>query len=183
MRFFNISVNIEGDLPHSIVEINNIKLNWLSPDESTEIVIEIKIPQIDRFEINFSITAQNILTGENITVSEHFSFKVFDTPLSDYFFELFIFIMIAFFALVWILAIIFALKVRKRIEEPVEEIERRPRKGKYVMVSELKKPEPPKKPPKKAPKKKEEAKPEKKTDLDSLLEERGLSEKKKKPKK
>jgi len=67
----------------------------------------------------------------------------------------------------------------KRIEEPVEKVERRPRKGKYVMVSELKKPAPPKK----APKKKEEAKPEKKTDLDSLLEERGLSDKKKKPKK
>ncbi|MBA7536610.1 hypothetical protein ES705_28874 [subsurface metagenome] len=183
LRFFNISVNIEGALPYSIVEINNIKLNRLAPDESTEIIIEIEIPQIDRFEINFSITAHNILTGENITVSEHFSFKVFDTPLSDYFFELFIFIMIALFALVWILAIIYALKVRKRIEEPVEEIERRPRKGKYVMVSELKKPEPPKKAPKKAPKKKEEAKPEKKTDLDSLLEERGLSEKKKKPKK
>ena len=180
LRFFNISVNIEGALPHSIVEINNIKLNKLSPDEITEITIEIEIPQIDRLEINFSITAQNILTGEDITVSEHSSFKVFDTPLSDSFFKLFMFIMIALFALVWILAIIYSLKVRKRIEEPVvEEIERRPRKGKYVMVSELKKPEPPKK----APKKKEEAKPEKKTDLDSLLEERGLSEKKKKPKK
>ncbi|MFX1531585.1 MAG: CARDB domain-containing protein [Promethearchaeota archaeon] len=179
LRFFNISVNIDENLLYSIVEINNVKLDKLEPDESTEIVIEIEIPQIDTLNITFTITAQNILTGENITISEQSSFKVFDTPLSDYFVEFLMFIMIAIFAVVWIIAIIFALRVRKRIEEPVEKVERRPRKGRYVMVSDLKKPELPKKVPKKA----EEAKPEKLTDLDSLLEERGLADKKKKPKK
>lgn len=53
-------------------------------------------------------------------------------------------------------------------------------KGKYVMVSDLKKPAPPKKAPKKAPKKKETVAPKQTTDLDSLLEERGLDEKEKK---
>ncbi|MFX0081271.1 MAG: hypothetical protein ACFE94_05915 [Candidatus Hodarchaeota archaeon] len=179
LRFFNYSVDIEGDLPFSIVEINNLELNRLQPGESTEIIIKIEIPQINRLELTFAITAQNILTGENITVSEYSSFKVFDTPLLDYFIELFMFIMISIFAMIWILAVFYGFRVRKRIEEPVETIERKPRKGKYVMVSDLKKPAPHKK----APKKKEEVKPEKRTDLDSLLEERGLSDKKKKPKK
>ena len=179
LRFFNMTVNIEGDLEYSIVEINNIKLDKLEPDETMEIVIEIKIPQIDTLNITFTITAQNILTGENITISEQSAFHVFDTPLSDYFIELIMFIMIAIFAIMWILAITFAFRVRKRIEEPVEKVERRPRRGRYVMVSDLKKPEPPKK----VPKKVEEVKPEKTTDLDSLLEERGLTDKKKKPKK
>ncbi|MFW9876919.1 MAG: hypothetical protein ACFFG0_27815, partial [Candidatus Thorarchaeota archaeon] len=179
LRFYNRSISIEGNLTHSIVVINNIELNKLAPGEWTEIIIEIKIPQIDILEVNFTISAQNILTSEIITVSEHSSFKVFDTPLLDYFIELFMFIMIIILALIWILAITYALRVRKKIEEPVEKIERRPRKGKYVLISELKKPVVPKK----VPKKKEEAKPEKKTDLDSLLEERGLSDKKKKPKK
>jgi hypothetical protein len=127
-------------------------------------------------KITFGITAQNIVTGENITLSENASFKVFDPPLVDYFLDFFMFIMIIIFAVIWILAITYALKVRKRIEEPIEDVERKPRKGKYVMVSDLKKPAQPKK----APKKKEAVAPKKTTDLDSLLEERGLGEKEKK---
>jgi hypothetical protein len=56
---------------------------------------------------------------------------------------------------------------------------RRPRKGKYIMVSDLKKPTPEKKIPKKKAEQKE-VKKKKTTDLDSLLEERGLAEKAKK---
>jgi hypothetical protein len=94
------------------------------------------------------------------------------------------FIIIGIFVIVWVLAITYVRKVRKRIEEPVEVPQRKPRKGRYIMVSDLKKPEPEKK----IPKKKGEQKgveSSKKTDLDSLLEERGLGEKekKKKPKK
>ncbi|MFX1377254.1 MAG: hypothetical protein ACFFA0_15735 [Promethearchaeota archaeon] len=185
LRFFNISIDLEGDLPSSIVGINYVELNWLEPDESTEIIIEIEVPQIEILEITFSITAQNILTGENITGSEHASFKVFDPSVLDYFLELFMYIIFAIFALIWIIAIVYALKVRKRIAEPIEEVERRPRKGRYVLVPDLKKPEPPKAAVKKAPKKKDEVTSEKTTDLDALLEERGLTEKqkKKKPKK
>ena len=177
LRFFNISITIEGDLSYSVVGINYIELNWLKPEERTEILVEINIPEINNLEITFAITAQNIITSEYITLSENSSFKIFDSPLLDYFFDFFMLIMIIVFAVVWILAITYALKVRKKIEEPIEEVERKPRKGKYVMVSDLKKPA---QPPKKAPKKKEAVTPKKTTDLDSLLEERGLGEKEKK---
>jgi hypothetical protein len=176
LRFFNISVIITGDLSYSIVGINYLELNWLRPEEFTEIIIKIQIPEINSLEITFGITAQNIITSENITLSENASFLVFDPPLTDYFLEFFLPIMIIIFAVVWILAITYARKVMKRIEEPIEEGERKPKRGRYVMVSELKKPTQPKK----APKKKEAISTEKKTDLDSLLEERGLGEKEKK---
>jgi hypothetical protein len=176
LRFSSISIIIDGDLSYSVVGINYVELNWLEPLDNTEILIEINIPEIKNLDITFAITAQNILTGENITHSQNASFLVFDPPLIDYFLEFFMFIMIIIFAVIWILAITYALKVRKRIEEPIEEVERKPRKGKYVMVSELKKPALPKK----VPKKKEAVKPTKTTDLDSLLEERGLDEKEKK---
>ena len=66
----------------------------------------------------------------------------------------------------------------------IEEVKKKPRreKGRYVPVSELKKPTPIKK----IPKKKEEPKKvveKEKVDLDSLLEERGLADKKKKSEK
>ncbi|MFX0029467.1 MAG: hypothetical protein ACFE8B_09670, partial [Candidatus Hermodarchaeota archaeon] len=176
LRFSNYIITIQGDLSYSIVGINYIELNWLEPDETTEILIEIEIPNIKQLEISFEITAQNILTGENITFSKNASFRVFDKPILDYFLDVFMLFMISIIVLIWILTIFFALRVRKRIEEPIEEVERRPRKGRYVMVSELKKPAPPKK----APKKKETVRPKKTTDLDSLLEERGLADKEKK---
>ena len=172
----NFTISLEGDLSYSVVGINYILLDWLEPGQSTDILIEIEIPNIKRVDISFTITAQNIITGEDITLSENDSFKVFDRPILDYFLEFFMFFMITVIVLIWILAIFYGSRVRKRIEEPIEEVERRPRKGRYVMVSELKKPESPKK----APKKKEPTKPKKTTDLDSLLEERGLAEKEKK---
>ncbi|KKM09456.1 hypothetical protein LCGC14_1722840, partial [marine sediment metagenome] len=87
-------------------------------------------------------------------------------------------LMLAFFAVVWISAIVYSRRIKKRIEEPFEEAPKRPRKGKYVPVSELKKGTV-----------KEKSKPEqteksKKTaDLDSLLEQKGLADKEEKPRK
>jgi hypothetical protein len=184
LRLFNITVDFENNLQYTIVEVNYVELNWLSSGDNTDIVIEITITEISQLQVNFTITAQNVITGEIITFSKESSFSVFDPPIMDYFIEFFMFVMIAIFVIVWIVAVIYARKVRRRIEEPVEAPVRRPRKGKYIMVSDLKKPTPEKKIPKKKVEQKD-VKPKKTTDLDSLLEERGLAEKqkKKKPKK
>ncbi len=184
LRLFNITLDFENNLQYTIVEVNYVELNWLSSGDNTYIVIEITITEINQLQVNFTITAQNVITDEIITFSKESSFSVFDPPIVDYFIEFFMFIMIAIFVIIWIVAIIYARKVRKRIEEPLEEPVRRPRKGKYIMVSDLKKPTPEKKIPKKKVEQKD-VKPRKTTDLDSLLEERGLAEKqkKKKPKK
>ena len=183
LRLFNISMDIENNLYYKIVEVNYIELNLLSVGDNIDISFEITITSIDQLQIEFAITAQNDITGENTTFSKESSFNVYDPPIVDNIIELFMFIMIAIFIIIWGLAIIYARKVRKRIEEPVEVSARKPRKGKYIMVSDLKKPTTEKKITKKKPEQKI-VEPKKTTDLDSLLEERGLAErdKKKKPK-
>jgi hypothetical protein len=178
LKLFNISLSIDKNLNYSIVEINHIKLERLIPGEGSKIVIEIEVTDIKRFTLTFSITAQNFITAENITFSEEAKFKTYDAPIFSYFIQLFTILMIALFIIIWAFAILYVRRVRKRIEEPVEEAPRRPRRGKYVAVAELKKPPAAKAP----PKKKEEVKQKKTTDLDSLLEERGLTEKEKKKK-
>ncbi|MHA2268454.1 MAG: hypothetical protein ACXAB8_11715 [Promethearchaeota archaeon] len=181
LKLSDITIDIEEDLVYSIVEVNYIELNWLSSGDKSDIELEIFVTGISQLRINFTITAQNVITGENITFSVESSFSVFDPPITDYFIEMFMFLMIAIFVIVWALAIIYVRKVRKRIEEPVEVPMRRPRKGKYIMVSDLKKPTPEKKVSKKKVEQKD-VQPKKTTDLDSLLEERGLADKQKKKK-
>jgi hypothetical protein len=177
LRLFNISVDIKNNLAYVIAEINYLELNLFSPGDATHLIIEIDITNIQELDITFSITGQNLITGENVTVSLNSIFQVFDPPIFDYLIEFFMFIMITIFALIWISAIIYSRRIKKRIEEPVEET-RRQRRGRYVKVSELKKPTPSKKtPPKKAVETKESTQT---TDLDSLLEERGLTDKDKK---
>ena len=182
LRVTNISIELNHDLSYSIVEIDYLLLSQLPSDESTSLTIEISVDNINRLEISISITAQNILTNETIIVPKEASFKIYDPSIYDYFIEYLVFIIGAIFALIWITTIIYALRTKKKLETPIEEVKKKPRKGRYVPVSELKKP----KPVKKIPKKKEEPKEieeKKKMDLDSLLEERGLADKKKKPKK
>lgn len=182
LRVTNISINLNHDLSYSIVEIDYLILNQLAPDESTNLIIEVAVGDINRIEISISITALNIITNENITVPQEASFNVYDPPIQDYFIEYFIFIMGAVIALAWLIAIIYYRRTKKKLETPIEiPVKKKPRRAKYVPVAELKKPTPVKK----IPKKKEEPKEieeKKKMDLDSLLEERGLADKKKKPK-
>ncbi len=188
----NIDIQVNDGLQYSIVEIDYTTLNRFTPGESSLVMIKIGIPEIKKLNISISITAQNIITNENITVSKQTTFDVFDPPFYDYFIEYLIFLIIGSFGLIWIITLLYAKRIKKKIETPVEEVaKKRPRKAKYVLVSDLKK-EPTKKPkkltpiPKKIPEEIEEPKEVKKkkvTDLDSLLEEKGLSDKKKKAKK
>ncbi|MFX0104482.1 MAG: hypothetical protein ACFE75_03205, partial [Candidatus Hodarchaeota archaeon] len=182
LKVKNISIELNQGLLYSIVEIDYIKLNFLGPDEKTHLIIEIPVGNINRLDISVSITAENIITSENITITENILFNTFDPPIYDYFIENFIFMIVATLVLVWVLAIIYYRRIKKRLETPIEEIRKKPRRGRYVPVSELKKPTPVKRITKKK-EEPEEIKEKKKMDLDSLLEERGLADKKKKPKK
>jgi hypothetical protein len=94
--------------------------------------------------------------------------------------------MIGIFALLWGVMYLYVKRTTEKIETPIEEpSKKKPRRGRYVSVSELPKEEPKKMPAKKASKKlskkqkQKEIKTEKPaTDLDSLLEEKGLKDKK-----
>ncbi len=182
LRISNINIALSNGLEFFIVEADYLQLNSLSPGEKTNLIIEVKIKEIQKLEINVSIVAQNIITNESATFSHESSFKVYDPPIYDYFIKFFSVFIISLFALIWVIAIVYSRRTMKKIETPVEEAPKRPRRERYVKVSELKKPTPPKKVIKRKEKPKGIAHKEK-TDLDTLLEERGLVEKKKKQKK
>ena len=182
LRISNINIALSNGLEFFIVDADYLQLNSLSPGEKTRLIIEIKIKEIKKLEINVSITAQNIITNESATFSHESSFKIYDLPIYDYFIKFFSIFIISLIALIWGIAIFYSRRTMKKIETPIEEAPKRPRRERYIKVSELKKPTPPKI----ISKKKEEPKeiaPKEKTDLDTLLEERGLVEKKKKQKK
>jgi len=186
----SISIIIEPTLTFSIVEINYLILNNFQPGESTDLIISIDIPAINEMTITISVEATNELTKENITVQALKTFEIYDVPLENYIIVYFTVIMIIIFALLWGGMYIYAKRTTKKIETPIEEpSKKKPRRGRYVSVSELPK-EKTKEETKKLPAKKASKKLSKKqkqkdiktekpaTDLDSLLEEKGLKDKK-----
>ncbi|MFX0001611.1 MAG: hypothetical protein ACFE9Q_16445 [Candidatus Hodarchaeota archaeon] len=179
--FENISIEINNNLSYSIVEIDYLTLDKFVAGASTNLIVQIAVGYVNTLEISILIRAQNIITTEYILISKDASFKTYDIPIYDYFIKFFIIIIIGVFTLIWITAILYARRIKRRLEIPIEEpIKKRPRKERYVPVSELKKPAPVKKALIKKETPKEEEK--EKTDLDSLLEERGLVDKNEKPK-
>ncbi len=179
LRITNISITLNQDQLYSIVQIDYIRLNWLSVEESSLIIVEVLVKDVKSVIFSISITAQNILTNQSVIVSKEVTYKTFQISISDYLIQYFTGLIIGFIALVWILTLLYRRHIKKLIETPIEEKPvKKPRRG-YVPVAELKKP----KAVKKVIKKKEEPTEEEKTDLDSLLEERGLADNSKKSEK
>ncbi|MFW9971207.1 MAG: hypothetical protein ACFFDF_13525 [Candidatus Odinarchaeota archaeon] len=175
LRITNITIELNQDQSYSIVEIDNIKMSWLSVGDITQVIVEVSVKNVNSVVFSISITAENILTNESIIVSKEETYNTFQLPIYDYIVENFIGIVLGFIALIWIVSLLYARHIKKQMETPIEEKPaKKPRRG-YVPVAELKKP----KPVKKIVKKKEEPKEEEKIDLDSLLEERGLTDEKK----
>ncbi|MFX0148482.1 MAG: CARDB domain-containing protein [Candidatus Hodarchaeota archaeon] len=164
----NISFTTQPSLTNRIVQIDYFLLNRLDSGESTIIILEVDISSVKRITINVSLDAQNILTNEYVTFHYSITFRTYDPPLMDYFIPFITILMIAVFILFWLIMYSFIRRLIKRIETPIEEpTKKKLKRGKYVKISEIKG----------VPK--EEVKTEK-TDLDSLLEEKGLDDKKKK---
>ncbi|MFX1593363.1 MAG: hypothetical protein ACFFCL_11790, partial [Promethearchaeota archaeon] len=178
LRITNITIELNRNQQYSITQIDYIKLSWFPAGETTLLIVEVSVIDVSRVRISISITAQNIITNESILVSREETYNTFEVPIFDYIIQNLMLIIIAIFVLTWIIAILFARRAKKRIETPIEEPVKKPRRKRYVPVAELKKPTPAKI----VAKKKEEPKEEEKIDLDSLLEERGLVDKKKKSK-
>ncbi|MFX1391099.1 MAG: hypothetical protein ACFE9Z_13625, partial [Promethearchaeota archaeon] len=181
LKINNISIEFDHNEAYSIVQIDYNTLNWFSPRESSIIIVEVSLRNFYNIGMTVTITAQNIITNETIVVFEDVSYGVFDPSIFDLLFDNFMLIIIGSIALIFILAFIIIRRTQKKIETPVVDVSKKPRRGRYVSVSELKKPLPAKKPIKKKEEPKKETEKEK-VDLDSLLEERGLGETKKKPK-
>jgi len=186
----NISIQISPVVIYSIVQIDYMALAEFKPGDTTEILIKIDIPSIDQMSINVSIEARNEKTLEEVTFETSKAFDIFDAVLDELIISFFTVIMITIFLVVWAVMFIYVRRTTKKIETPFEEPSKpKPRKGKYVSVSELPTEEaeeeemedtPAKKPKKRSKKKSKEQKVEEKdkpaTDLDSLLEEKGLKD-------
>ena len=185
----DISIEITPTLSFSIVQINYMKLAEFKPGDTTEIFIKISIASIDQMSINVSIGARNEKTEEELSFQTSKTFDIYDAVFDNLIIGFFTLIMIGIFLIVWAVMFIYVRRTIKKIETPLEEpIKARPRKGKYVSVSELppevveeKVEEPPTKKAKKRSKKKSKEqkvkeKEKAKTDLDSLLEEKGLKD-------
>ena len=157
--------------PYEIVEQNLNLLYELRSGESTLVTIEIAFQNIatDILSFNISITAKNIETdleySNNLTIIA----AVLDKSVFEDIIKLIMIPIILLIGLIWVAGLLYSFRLKKKIEKPVEkEDKRKPRKGRYVKVSEISKKTP----------QKEEKTPEKKktTDLDSLLEEEGLED-------
>ncbi|MFX1497687.1 MAG: hypothetical protein ACFFBH_09190 [Promethearchaeota archaeon] len=164
----NISITIQPRLVNKIVQIDYNHLNYLKSGESTVVILEIDVSSVNKFTINVSIEAQNIITKELITLHTSQTFKTFDLPILDYIIPFLTILIIGVIILFWLIIYSSIKRLIKRIETPIEEpTKKKPKRGKYVKVSEIK------------GEQKEVEKAEK-TDLDSLLEEKGLKDKNKK---
>ena len=192
----NISIEITPSLSYSIVEIDYLALEQFKPGDITVILVRIDIPAIEQMNVSVSIGVKNDKTDEELTYQVSKLFEIYDVQLADYLLNLFTLIMISIFVLVWTIMYFYVKGTIKRIETPFEEPDKRKqRKGRYVAVSELPKEDIPetepidyteKKTKKRLKKKEKKKKPEKQeaekkdkpptTDLDSLLEEKGLKD-------
>jgi len=183
LKIIDLTLVITPNVEFSIVEINNLILDRFSPGVSSVIIFEINVPAISQLEINVTIETENIITKEITNFHTTRLFEVYSTPLLSYLTTYFILIILGIFLLIWGFAFIFSKRSIKKIETPIEEpTKKRPRRARYVKVSELEeipKEEIKDKKIKKSAKKKKvekEVTEEKATDLDSLLEEEGLKD-------
>ncbi|NHJ24318.1 MAG: hypothetical protein EAX89_07065 [Candidatus Lokiarchaeota archaeon] len=169
----NISVLTNPNSEYIIAEINYLDLQRFAPEDITELVIEIDVPAIEQITLTISIESLNPITNEINIFEQSATFEVYDLPLETYLLQFFILIMVGIFLLAWAIMLIYRKRIIRKIETPIEiPLKRRPRRGKYVSVSELPKKGPPKE--ELEQKEEEESEEEQKTDLDSLLEEEGL---------
>jgi len=189
VKIANITIDVNPNLPNQIIEINTFLLNQFYSGHKTSFIIEVDVSSITQFSLSVSADVQNLLTKEVIAIHSSESFETFERSLFDYIMDYFILIMFAIFGLLALVTILYIKKTKKDIETPIEEpLKKKTRRGKYLSVSEI-----PTKPleaesekelskenadKKIRKKKKKEPEPEKpkSTDLDSLLEEKGLKD-------
>jgi hypothetical protein len=169
----DIFVIINPDSEYDIAEVNYLALERFLPQESTELIIEITVPAVEQIMVNISIESLNPITNEINVFEQSASFNVYNLGLETYLLQYFILIMIGIFLFAWGFMLIYRKRIIRKIETPIEEpLKRRPRRGKYVPVSELPKKGPTKEIEEQAEEEKSEE--DQKTDLDSLLEEEGI---------
>ncbi len=141
LKIIDITINIEDkDLDYKIRGQDNNLLNWFIPGDSIEIIVVIEVSDTDYNELDIQITifAENIFSNEPYIKQDTITVEVIDKELGDYILEYFLVIMILLFVLIGLLTFIYAKRIKKKIEKlPEEPLKKKPRRGRYVKVSEL----------------------------------------------
>ncbi len=140
LEITDIIVEIEGDLDYEIEGENKIISEKLVPGEETDITIVIDVgnTKSNTIDITVIIESENIISNEEVSDDESFTVDVIDKPIFYYIIEYFSIIILALLALAFVMAVFYAKKVKKKIEIPLKEpVKRRPRKGRYVKVTEI----------------------------------------------
>ncbi|MHA1240854.1 MAG: hypothetical protein ACTSQU_08670 [Promethearchaeota archaeon] len=135
----SISIEITPLLTYSIVEIDYLALDHFKPGDVTVILMKIDVSATDLMNVSVLLDVKNDITDEELTFQVSQVFEIYDVQLVDYLLTLFTLIMISVFVLIWGIMYFYVKRTKKKIETPYEEPDKRkPRKGKYVAVSELK---------------------------------------------
>ncbi|TFG00081.1 MAG: hypothetical protein EU540_05745, partial [Promethearchaeota archaeon] len=141
LRIIDITIDIEEkDLDYKIRGQDNNLLDWFTPGDSIEIIFIIDISDTDYSELDIQITifAKNILSNEPYIKQDTITVEVIDKGLGNYILEYFLVIMVLLFVLIGLLTFIYAKRTKKKIEKlPEEPLKKKPRRGRYVKVSEL----------------------------------------------
>jgi len=135
----DINITLITNFSYSISKYNNYELNYLEPEETTEISYKISIPNIEdnNITILFNISFNTLKTNEK---DEFQFFLKYDLDSESFFTQIvqlsiiFLFIGIGLF---YALALLYRIRINKKIEKIFEKPPERIRKGKYVKVSEL----------------------------------------------
>ena len=166
LKIIDISFDLNPNLIHEIVEINNLELIKLLPGHSTTLTLEVEVSNVPEFSVSLSIEAQNILTLENEIFDTSKVFQTYVRPITDLIQESITLITLAAFAVIAILTYIIVKRSIRAIETPIEEpTKKKRRRSRYVPVAEISK------------ETEETKEKDTKTDLDSLLKEEGLKDK------
>lgn len=135
----DINITLITNFSYTLSKYNNYELNYLKPEETTGISYKISIPNIDDNNITIlvNISFKTIQTNEENEFQYFLAYDLDDESLFTQIIQLSILFLFIGIGLFYLLALLYRVRINKKIEKIFEKPPERKRKGKYVKVSEL----------------------------------------------
>ncbi|GAH23956.1 unnamed protein product, partial [marine sediment metagenome] len=135
----DINITLITNFSYTLSKYNNYELNYLKPEETTDISYKISIPNIDDNNITIlvNISFKTIQTNEENEFQNFLTYDLDDESLFTQIVQLSILFLFIGIGLFYLLALLYRVRINKKIEKIFEKPPERKRKGKYVKVSEL----------------------------------------------
>ncbi len=135
----DINITLITNFSYTLSKYNNYELNYLKPEETTGISYLISIPNIDDNNITIlvNISFKTIQTNEENEFQNFLTYDLDDESLFTQIVQLSILFLFIGIGCFYLLALLYRVRINKKIEKIFEKPPERKRKGKYVKVSEL----------------------------------------------